>query len=1093
MCHTEWNEQQMYQAQDIPREPREGGEDNMCVQVKRKKDRNDSINFEKLKRNEYICVEVPGKIRKGGTGLSAVESLGGLNKITELFKHHRRDCKDDHKGRHRDECMGLRIDEQMGLHWDNRKGKHRIRNKDEQKYDDSLILRINNNDMFSSFISASCTKANNILIKIKKTKKNRYTFEFLGFIKYLYYFDNMSDFYYIPSFYNRFDYNTNYIHYFTGRNQRKGARRRQRHTGKPLPQNVHEPLHNGRHELDGTLTSGSHPNSTYEEGSPDFPAQHDRSTILWPNRGKMDVVEISQYEHQNENALKCKQVFREFPLTSDFDCDYHACNGKEIHARSFRSDNVNLMGHDMERNGYIHKGDINDMSNRKSNHGMENHPVVSCTAECTDEGKSFFEKGRNDNAHVVDCNVFSSGKLRENSSDLVISEGVYNEKRKENDVTSSHIDNTNDCMYNSVGEGMNNIMSNQSNTHLRKKTYEYFNQEMNISCDYPQYGNATAVNTKDRNMNVCSPVDNSVYHNMLESDDQSDYYISDVEEMKLYKKIISSNITLDMIEEKREVVFSSDESEAYELNCCIHSKSTSPYDYRNYNSAITSKYMRDYKYFISKFTAPINSKTEIKKEDLEIFVKDLVITKKDRERFNTNKIPFITEFEKGKTLNRNTDRMECQEKRSTGKSLPYDVHAHVHGESSNRILIENDHDGQHEKTNHEKGTYEKASYEQANYVDSLLLQKEKPRRESDKKGKEEKCDIIKENDNSDSSNKQGNQIIVSKKTVHCNPTARYDDPIVPSIPFDSALKKYVSDKLYKRTKALFDIRPIWSREVLVQHLENTSTYCLKSCFSKICFYFSNGPWRRTYCKYGYDPRKDPSSYIYQTIDFRDIYYRDKNAKSIDEINKDIVKRKTFLNNTLTNIIQKINNSASMNEEMNRTSKDNDNKMKREMQKEDVFREHSNIITEHSLGCNKNYDESMNTQSSNHPLYNTSSIVHTNDLSIEKDVVDIHSIEGHHYEYDQEINEILSFLKRSNTFHLRQNFSAEVHFSVSPLKLSMMYQYIDIFDINVLNYLLNVKTQEICTKDNGWLSSKDVSKIRDILFVRSMTLRRAHSK
>lgn len=165
------------------------------INVKRKKDRNKNIDFEQIKKNNYICVEIPGKIKKRSNGLSAVESLGGLNKITELFKYDQ-----------------------------NSYNKNGYENEGQ-----SLILRINNNDIFSSFISSNCTKVNNILIKIKKTKKNRYKIEFMGFVKYLYYFDNMSDFYYIPTFYNRHNYSTNYIHYLTKDEKEKSKDNKNEH------------------------------------------------------------------------------------------------------------------------------------------------------------------------------------------------------------------------------------------------------------------------------------------------------------------------------------------------------------------------------------------------------------------------------------------------------------------------------------------------------------------------------------------------------------------------------------------------------------------------------------------------------------------------------------------------------------------------------------------------------------------------------------------------------------------------------------------------------------------------------------------------
>ncbi|KJP86636.1 hypothetical protein AK88_03740 [Plasmodium fragile] len=172
----------------IPGEEGDPPSEDLYTKRKKKKERNESVYFDKVRKSEYICVEIPGRIKKGSRGLSAVESLGGIKKITELF------------------------------HLQNNGHSH----------EENLILRVNNNDMFSSFVSANSAKVNNVLIKIKRTRKNIYKFEFLGFVRYMYYFDNMIDFYYIPTFYNRRDYSTNYIHYLTRGGQERGKKKKKK-------------------------------------------------------------------------------------------------------------------------------------------------------------------------------------------------------------------------------------------------------------------------------------------------------------------------------------------------------------------------------------------------------------------------------------------------------------------------------------------------------------------------------------------------------------------------------------------------------------------------------------------------------------------------------------------------------------------------------------------------------------------------------------------------------------------------------------------------------------------------------------------------
>ncbi|CAD2099881.1 hypothetical protein YYG_03747 [Plasmodium vinckei petteri] len=821
-------------------------EDNKCfVDVKRKKDRNKRINFEQVKKSNYICVEIPGKIKKGSSGLSAVESLGGLNKITELFKH------------------------------------------DENGYEnegESLILRINNNDIFSSFVSSNCTKVNNILIKIKKTKKNKYKIEFMGFVKYLYYFDSMSDFYYIPSFYNRHNYSTNYIHYLTKDEKEKS---------KKSKDNKNE-QENNKHTFPDSYFDYFFPNNfnlTTECKNDFFPNQHNGVHYPWNNSICLDKNQAINRENNGENNVE------------------------------------------------------------------------------------------NDSGEQIGTTFGGS----------ILTDG------KENNITGSVPLNLHPHIF-GPGQLHNFPCSN----------FTPFNKDLSLK-------------TFDENKEL-------------------DEYFSDKEKKELYKNILNYKDASNMFEDKNDFNFSSDESEGYELQSCIHSKNTIPYDFKKYKSQKISKYIREYKYLISKFTEPFDSKNEIKNEDLENFIKKLIINKNEKDHDLPSKsVPFqfvAESVEKEKDLEKQSDKL------------------HI-----NNNILYND-----------------------NYMNQDIFNDSSDSNEIRKEGKE--------NDNQNDSSDGMNKIIVSKKTVHCNPIANFNDPIYPTIPYESALKKYVSDELYNRVKSLFDIRPIWSKEVLVEHLENVTTYCLKSCFSKICFYFANGPWRRTYCRYGYDPRNDPSSYIYQTIDFRDNYYRDINTKNIEEMNKPIIKKKNILDQTVTNIIKNINEGNPNFSNVSNFSSDN----YPYINKESIIRIKRENIANSDLNIYENEASNIDPLSASNAVQDnlkTSVNIPKNKKNIEPNNSNLHIKISH--EEDEEINEILKFLKGSNSFHLRKKFSSEIHFCVSPLKLSTIYQYIDIFDNNVLSYLSSIKTQDVCTKDNGWISNKDIAKIRDILFVKSMTLRQAHTK
>ncbi|KYN95217.1 general transcription factor 3C polypeptide 5, putative [Plasmodium reichenowi] len=882
-------------------------EDKSFVRVYKNKDKNKEIHFETVRKDEYICVEIPGRIKKGSNGLSAVESLGGLHKITEVFNHH----------------------------------------KNKYNYDETIVLRINNNDMYSSFISATCTKVNNILIKIKRTRKNNYKFEFLGFVKYFYYFNNMSDFYYIPSFYNRYDYNTNYIHLL-----QKGKTSQKK-------KNI----------------------NTQQENKDTEQRKKKKKKKKKKNQKNENIKDVEKQNEKNDPNQNYQQNICDINLLNND--NFFLFNNNNIYNSTNNTQNINTVNITNMTNYYNSNQELNKIID------IEKHNI-------------------NQN------NLYNN--LDQNS--------VNNN----NNICGNPCDVRNDPIYYNISmNSSQNIMNNKltelnANTGLPEfspyeqfSSFPYHNEEMEL-----------------------------LYKQLLDKKIFKDDDLS-------YDNNNNNNNNNNM---DRERSYSSDESEAFELHCSIHSKCINPYDYKSYESHITNKYIREYKHIISKFSPPINSKEEIKQGDLEFFLKGLIHT--------------------------------------TSNDLVSNVSINTTNDTNNK----NDHVGNINKYNHNYDYNHiipnvNNSNEDHNQMDPITI--------DDLYNEENNLMLNKKSKNEDINN-YSNKIIVTKKPVHCNPIAKYDDEHLPINPFESALKKYVSDELYNRVKLLFEIRPIWCKDVLLEHVENISTYCLKSCFSKICFYFADGPWRRTYCKYGYDPRKDPTSYIYQTIDFRYNLSREIKSKDIEEINKCISKKKLYIDTTITNLLKKrkknkvSNIMAQHNNKNNPDNLMNDNFKKREY--EITYDKRNNIINSHynvqniiNDGNNIMYGETPNSSNDfNSYLINKESHnynIYQNETYDKEENIFFHK--------DEEINEILQFLKKSNTISLMEHFRSEAHFSVTPLKLSTMYQFIDIYDNNVMNFLLNLKTQKVCSRENGWIDSKDLAKIRDILSVRSVTLRRAHFK
>jgi len=66
---------------------------------------------------------------------------------------------------------------------------------------------------------------------------------------------------------------------------------------------------------------------------------------------------------------------------------------------------------------------------------------------------------------------------------------------------------------------------------------------------------------------------------------------------------------------------------------------------------------------------------------------------------------------------------------------------------------------------------------------------------------------------------------------------------------------------------LFEERPIWSKNALMCVTKYSSDQ-LKFLLPAAAYYFVTGPWRVMWVRFGYDPRLDPTSRIYQTLDYR---------------------------------------------------------------------------------------------------------------------------------------------------------------------------------------------------------------------------------
>lgn len=65
----------------------------------------------------------------------------------------------------------------------------------------------------------------------------------------------------------------------------------------------------------------------------------------------------------------------------------------------------------------------------------------------------------------------------------------------------------------------------------------------------------------------------------------------------------------------------------------------------------------------------------------------------------------------------------------------------------------------------------------------------------------------------------------------------------------------------------FDKQPIWLRSALLYET-GVPRHKLKIILPAIAYYYTTGPWRLMWIRFGYDARKDYTSRYYQTLDYR---------------------------------------------------------------------------------------------------------------------------------------------------------------------------------------------------------------------------------
>lgn len=98
-----------------------------------------------------------------------------------------------------------------------------------------------------------------------------------------------------------------------------------------------------------------------------------------------------------------------------------------------------------------------------------------------------------------------------------------------------------------------------------------------------------------------------------------------------------------------------------------------------------------------------------------------------------------------------------------------------------------------------------------------------------------------------------------------DPIPQHPPPHVQSSEF--LMLKFVTVEQFNMVKALFERRPIMTK-MFVSYETKISDEKLKYIMPLLSYYYTTGPWRIMWVRFGYDPRKDFESRYYQQLDFR---------------------------------------------------------------------------------------------------------------------------------------------------------------------------------------------------------------------------------
>jgi general transcription factor 3C polypeptide 5 (transcription factor C subunit 1) len=92
-------------------------------------------------------------------------------------------------------------------------------------------------------------------------------------------------------------------------------------------------------------------------------------------------------------------------------------------------------------------------------------------------------------------------------------------------------------------------------------------------------------------------------------------------------------------------------------------------------------------------------------------------------------------------------------------------------------------------------------------------------------------------------------------------------PTQPKEVVDILKANLMKEADYKTIVDLFERRPIWTISALRCHMREPPKK-MSNLLAQLAYFYTNGPWRNCFVKFGYDPRNNFHSRYYQMLDYR---------------------------------------------------------------------------------------------------------------------------------------------------------------------------------------------------------------------------------